>query len=187
MEPSQDQLVAPRAVLALSVLVTREEYCAATADTKRCQRRRLAVWLTVLGFVFAALGFAGLFFGRSISLSPSAALCLVVLGVFFVLFDGLIAPLTDKAAAARDYDIKDDLHYATKLVFDEEAVSVENSRMQGRIPLSRLSRWSETAAVFTLSVGREVHFAIPKRLLNAQQTEELRQLLASQAPAARCS
>lgn len=86
--------------LAFSVLLTREEYTQTIARIEQENRGRRLPLPTVAGALLTAMGIAGLFFGEAISLSPFAAGCLVLLGLFLACFDGLIAPMLDRAAAA---------------------------------------------------------------------------------------
>ena len=171
--------------ITLSVLVTREEYSEAAANEKRKQRRHTAPFITGAGAVLMILGIAGLFFGRSISLSASAAVCLILAGLFLACYDGLIASVLDRAAAAREFDEKEDLHFATTYLFSEDRVAVQNGRIQGELPLSVITRWSETPALFTLAAGRELHMSIPKRLLTPEQDKELRRILEAAAGGAK--
>ena len=77
--------------LAFSVLLTREEYTQTIARIEQENRGRRLPLPTVAGALLTAMGIAGLFFGEAISLSPFAAGCLVLLGLFLACFDGLIA------------------------------------------------------------------------------------------------
>lgn len=168
--------------LTFSVLVTREEYCEAVAHKKRKARRHIAPVINVAGGTLIVLGIAGLFFGGYISLSPSAAICLILLGIFTVCYDGIFAPILDKAAAAREYREKQDLHFATTYEFKETSVYINNSGLYGEIPLSILTGSSETPTLFIMDIGRELSILIPKRLLTEQQQHELWNLLQGSTP-----
>lgn len=167
--------------MTLSVLVTREEYCEAVAHRKQKERRHIMLLRGVAGGSLIVLGIAGVFFGGYISLSPSAAVCLVVTGLFTVCYDGIFAPVFDKAAAAREFGEKQDLQFATTYTFKDSAVHIENGRIQGEISLSLLTRWSETPALFIMEVGRELCMSVPKRLMTEQQRDDLRNLLQNAA------
>jgi hypothetical protein len=171
--------------ISLSVLVTKEEYCEAAAMKKRKLRAHFAPMLIGAGVIFVLLGITGIFFGSSISLSIPAAACLVILGIALVCFDGLIAPILDKAAAAREFVEKEDLHFATTYVFKDDRVKIQNGRIQGDLPLSLLTRWSETSALFTMEIGRELSMAIPKRLLSTEECDLLRNRLETLAGGAK--
>ena len=168
----------------VSVLVTREEYMAFTAQTQRLARRRGLQLTTGCGAVLIVLGLAGIFFGSRISLSVAAAACMLLLGIFLACYDGLIAPVLDRAAAAREFDERDDLRMATTYVFTEKTVQVRNGCLEGEIPLSLLTRWTTTDALFSLAFGGELSLFIPKRLLTAQQAAQLEEWLTKCAPAA---
>ncbi|MDD2418301.1 MAG: hypothetical protein PHR24_02825 [Oscillospiraceae bacterium] len=172
-------------VLSLSVLVTREEYSAAVAISKRKHRRKTARVTMGFGSWLIICGVAGLFFGSYILLAPPAAICLVLAGLFLLCYDGLLAPIIDRAAAAREYEEKEDLHFATTYYFYDDRVAVHNGRFQGELPLSILTEWGETSALFGLEVGRELSMAIPKRLLDTQQEERLRSILEAAAGGAK--
>ncbi len=169
MEPIPD--------LSLSVLVTREEYSEAAAQHRRAAGKRQGAVFYAVGAVLAALGIAGAFFGSYISLSFSAAFSVIVLGVFLACYNGVFAPLFSSAAAAREYDRNEDLRFATTYRFLADAVQVKNGRMEGTLPFSALSDWTETPSLFLLTFGRECRFAIPKRLMDGGQAEQLRSRL----------
>ena len=167
----------PTTELNLSVLVTREEYCEAAAQQRReAGKRQGTVWYAA-GALLVLLGVAGAFFGSGISLSLSASFCLILLGVFLACYNGMLAPMLSSAAAAREYDENEDLRYATAYRFGADAVQVKNGRMEGSLPLSALSGWTETPSLFLLTFGRECRFAIPKRLLEGDLQVALRALL----------
>lgn len=168
----------------VSVLVTREEYMAFAAQMQRQARRRGLPLTTGCGAVLIALGLAGIFFGSRVSLSVAAAVCMLLLGVFLACYDGLVAPVLDRAAAAREFDERDDLRMANVYVFTEKTVQVRNGCVEGEIPLSLLTRWTRADALFSLSFGRELSLFIPMRLLTAQQAEQLEDWLTKCAPAA---
>ncbi|HIZ19462.1 MAG TPA: YcxB family protein [Firmicutes bacterium] len=160
--------------LTFSVLVTREEYCQAAAQYRRSAGKRQGVVLYAAGGILTLLGAAGVLFGSAISLSVSASLCLMVIGVFLACYNGVFAPLFSSAAAAREYDENEDLRYAASYRFLDDAVEVKNGRMEGALPLSALSGWAETPTLFLMTFGREGRFAIPKRLMAPGQEEALR-------------
>ncbi|MDD3692837.1 MAG: YcxB family protein [Oscillospiraceae bacterium] len=161
----------------LSVLVTREEYCEAVAHEKRKSRRHIVPLFNVISAVLIILGFAGLFFGDNISLSPAAAFCLILSGLVAACYDGIFAPVFDKAAAAREFNEKPDLHYATTYTIKDDLIVIKNEWVQGKISISQLTRWSETPTLFIMAVGRELSISIPKRLLTPEQQNKLRQIL----------
>ncbi|HCA29046.1 MAG TPA: hypothetical protein DEP23_05505 [Ruminococcaceae bacterium] len=169
----------------LSVLVTKEEYSEAEALKKQKLRSHVAPLLNGAAAVFIILGMAGIFFGRYISLSVPAAACFIVLGILFACYDGLIAPVFDKGAAAREFIEKEDLHFATTYVFEDDRVKIQNGRLKGDIPLSMLTRWSETPGLYIMEIGRELSMAIPKRLMSAEVQESLRNMLKKNAPSAK--
>lgn len=170
--------------ISLSVLVTKDEYIHAQAMVKQKLRAKYSPAITATGALLAALGIAGLFFGRLVMLSAPAAVCLVLLGVFLALYDGFIGPVLNKAAAAREYNEKEDLHFATAYVFSDDRVRISNGRIQGEIPISRVTGWIETPSLIRMSVGRELNICVPKRLLSQEQAELLRGILEKHAPAA---
>lgn len=165
----------------LSVLVTKEEYCEAAAMKKEKLRSHIRPLLYGAGAVLILMGAAGIFFGRLIYLSIPAAVCLVIAGIALACYDGLIAPILDRAAAAREFAEKEDLHFATTYIFEDGSVRIKNGRIEGEIPLSLLTRWSEGPTLFTMEIGRELGMAIPKRLLLPEQTRTLQAMLETHA------
>lgn len=168
-------------LLDICVLVTREEYSKAFAEMRRKERSHIAPLIMASGTVLMILGIAGAFFGSQISLSLSAAFCLILLGIFLVCYDSFFAPLFDSAEAAREFDEKEDLQFATNYSFSEDTVMVNNGRISGNLPLKYITRWNETPTLFIFSYGREFSFAVPKRLLSEEQNKLLSQLLKSKA------
>lgn len=171
--------------VALSVLVTREEYMAFTVQLQkklRSQRPRLT---EACGAVLIAAGIAGIFFGHLISLVPSASVCLLLMGAFLACFNGLLAPILDRAAAAREYDEKEDIRLANVYTFSDTAVDIRNGRIEGTLPLKLATRVIETADLISLSFGRECHVVVPKRLLTTQQRETLLGILKAQTATGR--
>jgi hypothetical protein len=168
--------------ITISVLVTKDEYIQAEAIIKQKLRSKFAPIITISGIVFVVLGIAGLFFGRLISLSPPAAGCFVTIGIFLALFDNFIGPILNRAAAAREYLEKEDLHFATSYVFSGDRVKISNGRIKGEFPVSMITRWTETPALFNMSVGRELNMTIPKRMLSDCEINNLRRILEKYAP-----
>lgn len=171
--------------LSLSVLVTREEYSQAFSQQQRKEHSHRGLLFTITGAVLIILGLAGAFFGSYISLTLSSSFCLILPGVFMVCYDGFFAPLLDGAVAAREFDEKEDLHFATSYEFYDDKVSINNGRVEGTLPLSQITRWSETSALYTIAYGREISMAIPKRLMSAEQSGVLRELLERNAGSAK--
>lgn len=153
-------------VISLSVLITREEYMAFVADSQRQMRHQRLPLSKGAGAVLSILGMVGLFFGRHISLSPAAAICLLLLGVVLLCYDDVLAPLFDRAAAAREYEEKQDLRMANQYRFSAESVQIQNARMTGELPLNQMTDWSQTQTLIRLSFGREVRLLLPKRVLD---------------------
>jgi len=166
----------------ISVLVTKDEYSGAHVFERHKIRSRYSPFLTISGIALVVLGIAGLFYGRLIMLSPAAAGCLVLLGIFLGLYDGVIAPILDRGAASRDYLAREELQFATTYVFSNNSVNVSNGRVQGEIPVSHVTKWIETPALFKMDVGRELSVIIPKRLLSEGQIQTLRSILKKNAP-----
>lgn len=164
-------------VLAISVLLTREEYMALAVQLYRRKREKGLSVFAVLGGVLAILGMAGLFFGQWISLSPYTAGILLLFGAFLLCYDGAVAPVLVRGAAAREYEEKDDLRMTNQYRLSPESVQVSNSRIEGTFPLRLMSSWISTADGFCLSFGRECHVWIPHRLLTGEQSGLLRRWL----------
>lgn len=158
-----------------TVLLTRDEYIAFRVGQKKQDRTGRAPLLTGAGAVGFLAGVAGLFFGERIQMTAGASLCLILLGLFCFVYDGLIAPLLAGGAAAREYDEKEELQMATTFVFEGDRVRVENGRVQGRLPLNLVTRWELLSGRFSFSFGRELSFVIPARLLDETQTAWLRE------------
>lgn len=79
--------------VALSVLLTKEEYMQFSVRLQRQGRAGGLSFFTVLGGVLAILGLGGFFFGSRISLSPFTAGILFLFGLFLLCYDGLVAPI----------------------------------------------------------------------------------------------
>ena len=135
--------------LSLSVLVTREEYSEAAAQRSLHRGRGRGMAVTGAGCALVVAGLAGVFFGGRISLSPVVAACVVLVGLILAGYRRVFAPLLDRA-------------------------EVKNGRVEAALPLSLITEWLETPTLISFSFGREVRFAIPKRLLSEEQTAELR-------------
>lgn len=159
--------------ISLSVLMTRDEYMTFVADSQRQMRRERLPLTKGGGAVLTVLGLAGLFFGRYVSLSPAAALCLLLVGVFLLCYDELLAPLFDRAAAAREYEEKQDLRMAYQYVFTADWVQIQNARVQGVLPLTLMTAWHQTQTLICLSFGREVRLLLPKRALDEAACQTL--------------
>lgn len=106
----------------------------------------------------------------------------MLLGLFLACFDGLIAPMLDRAAAAREYDEKEELRLANQITFAGDSVTVKNGRMEGVLPLRMLTRWQRSADLYSLSFGRECHVMLPRRLMDQEQDDRLLALLEREVP-----
>ena len=94
--PERENPREEKTILTLSVLITREDYMQYAAQLRREQRRGHLPLITGGGALLGALGLAGLFFGSWISLAPSVAAGLLLVGIFLIGYDGIFAPLLDK-------------------------------------------------------------------------------------------
>ena len=122
-------------------------------------------FITGGGAVLVFLGLAGLFFGSAISLAPSVAAGMLLVGAFLIGYDGLFAPLLDKGAAAREFDEKPELGMAGTYRFTPDGVEIRNGRIEGTLPRAQVTSAAETQSLFSIAFGREVRILIPKRLL----------------------
>lgn len=163
--------------LHLSVLLTKEEYLDFFVQQQRKRRQEKVSLLPFCGGALAVLGLAGLFFGEQVALAPGLAVCLVLLGLVLLCYDGLLAPILDRSVAAREFEEKDDRRLANTYKISAEAVEVCNSRFEGRLPLSWMTGWMQTASGFCLLFGRDVQIFLPTRLLSDEQTAALRSWL----------
>ena len=164
--------------IALSVLMTREEYMQLTVQIHRL-RSGGPSFFTLAGGILGILSLAGIFFGHYISLSPFTAGCLLVFGVFLMIYEGIIAPILDKGAAAREYEEKEELRTANVYEFGPGFIKIRNSRMEGKLPLSLVTSWAKTAGGLSVSYGRECHVLIPTRLLDEGQWSAIQEWLAA--------
>ena len=160
--------------LTYTVLLTRDEYIAFRVRQKKQDRKERLPLLTFAGAVGFLAGAAGLFFGDLIQMTAGTSLCLLLLGLFCFVYDGMIAPLLDGGAAAKEYDGKEELRMATTFVFEGDRVTVDNGRVKGNLPLRLVTRWDVLAGQFSFAFGRELSFVIPARLLDESQTAELK-------------
>ena len=132
--------------VALSVLLTKEEYMQFSVRLQRQGRAGGLSFFTVLGGVLAILG-----------------LC----------YDGLVAPIFWRGAAAREYEEKEDLHTANQYVFTPDCLEVHNSRMEARLPLTMVTDWRRTGEGLWVSFGRECSALVPARLLDEGQAARI--------------
>lgn len=163
--------------VALSVLITREEYIRNSARERRLARHH-APAVTGAGAVLSVIGLAGLFFGSLIGLGAGASVCVVALGLFLIGYDGIFAPVIDRGAAAREYDEREELRMATAYVFTADQVRVENGRVKGNLPLSLVTSFARTPEQISFRFGRELSFVIPARLLSEEQAAFIENALA---------
>lgn len=166
-------------VLSLSILITREDYMQYAAQLRREQRRGHLPFITGGGALLGILGLAGLFFGSAISLAPSVAAGMLLVGIFLIGYDGLFAPLLDKGAAAREFDEKPELGMAGTYRFTPEGVEIRNGHIEGTLPRTQVTGATETESLFSIAFGREVRILIPKRLLGEGEVLRLRDWLSS--------
>ena len=159
--------------VALSVLLTKEEYMQFSVRMQRQGRAGGLSFFTVLGGVLAILGLGGFFFGSRISLSPFTAGILFLFGLFLLCYDGLVAPIFWRGAAAREYEEKEDLHTANQYVFTPDCLEVHNSRMEARLPLTMVTDWRRTGVGLWVSFGRECSALVPARLLDEGQAARI--------------
>ena len=166
--------------LTLSVLITREDYLEYAAQLRREQRRGHLPFLTGGGAVLGVLGLVGLFFGEAVSLAPSVAMGLLLVGIFLIGYDGFFAPFLDRGAAAREFDEKPELSLAGTYRFTGTGVEIRNGSIEGTLPRGQMTSAAETESLFSLSFGREVRILIPKRLLGEEETLRLRNWIAAE-------
>ena len=121
--------------LTYTVLLTRDEYIAFRVRQKKQDRKERLPLLSFAGAVGFLAGAAGLFFGDLIQMTAGTSLCLLLLGLFCFVYDGMIAPLLDGGDAAKEYDGKEELRMATTFVFEGDRVKVDNGRVKGNLPL----------------------------------------------------
>lgn len=159
--------------LSLSVLLTQEEYMRFTVQMVRRKAKKGLSFFTLLGGVLTILALAGFFFGHYISLSSVSSVCLLLLGLILLCYEGAIAPVIVRGAAARAYEEKDDLRTANRYVFTEKEVQVQNARLEGKLPLSWITEWIQTDEGFWISFGRECSILIPDRLLEIKDRDLL--------------
>ena len=115
------------------------------------------------------LGLAGWFVGDNIGLMPQAAGCIVLFGLFFVLYRTLIAPVMARMEGATVYDEKKDLQSASIFRFGETGISVQNGFMEGLLPYPAMTAFINTRELMGLEFGREAQVIVPKKLLTEQQ------------------
>ena len=151
----------------------------AAPQLRREQRRGHLPFITGGGAVLVFLGLAGLFFGSAISLAPSVAAGMLLVGAFLIGYDGLFAPLLDKGAAAREFDEKPELGMAGTYRFTPDGVEIRNGRIEGTLPRAQVTSAAETQSLFSIAFGREVRILIPKRLLGEEECLRLRDWLSS--------
>ncbi len=163
--------------LSLSVLLTREDYMTYMAQKRRRMKEgHFSIW-TAAGTVVSTLGMVGLFFGRRISLSTTASVCLVLLGIFLMVYETVVAPMLERARAAAAFEEKEELRSSAVYTITEEEIAVRSARLTGSFPLSCVTERLETPDLFGLSFGRELQIILPKRLLQESECSMLRKLL----------
>ncbi len=176
--PERENPREEKTILTLSVLITREDYMQYAAQLRREQRRGHLPLITGGGALLGALGLAGLFFGSWISLAPSVAAGLLLVGIFLIGYDGIFAPLLDKGAAAREFDEKPELGMAGTYRFAADGVEIRSGGLEGTLPRALITRSAETDSFFNIAYGREVRIWIPKRLLTDEDIRRLRAWIA---------
>ena len=163
----------PTTLFSLSVLVTKEEYADVCAWSKQKDRRALNLRLRIFGSLLFLLGLVGLFFGELLMVSVGTSVCLVLMGLFCIVFDSLIAPFLDRAEAAHEYEEKEDLHFSTIFTVQSDRLGIKNGRIEGQIPYSYFTNFEETSRFFFLRCTNEIKLVIPKRLLSEAQIASL--------------
>ena len=158
----------------LSVLLTREEYSAFFVQMKQMERHKTVSFFPILGEILTVLGLLGLVLHQFFPMSVGLAVCLLIVGILLVAFYGMFLTVLDRGTAARDYEEKEDLRTVNQYIFTPDAVTIQNSRIQGTMPLGLATNFRETSTALQLSFGREIHMVVPKRLLSEEQLQLLR-------------
>ncbi len=168
--------------ITVSVLLTREDYIHYVAERRRQVRRgQLPLW-EIAGSLIMILGLAGWFWGDRIGLMPQAAGCIVVCGLFFVLYRSLMAPVMDRMEASTVYDEKKELQLASTYRFGQDGISVQNGFMEGLLPYEAVTSFTNTRELIGLAFGREAQVVVPKKLLNQEQLSWITQTVSQYLP-----
>ena len=165
------------ALLAVSVLVTREEYGAAASHMRRCKYKDGFSPALLGGMMLGILAVVGMFFGDGIGFTLPSAVCLLAAGLFLLCYDMIFAPMIAGVSAAREYDDRTDLKMAGYYEFYDDKIVVRNGYAAGTLPLEQMTVWSEMPSMFLIRFGSDFLFAVPKRLLEDGQDEMLRKML----------
>lgn len=166
--------------LTLSVLITRRIIWNTRRSFAGNSVGAICLFSPGGGAVLGVLGLVGLFFGEAVSLAPSVAMGLLLVGIFLIGYDGFFAPFLDRGAAAREFDEKPELSLAGTYRFTGTGVEIRNGSIEGTLPRGQMTSAAETESLFSLSFGREVRILIPKRLLGEEETRRLRNWIAAE-------
>ncbi len=172
----------PQESLSVSILLTQEEYMQFSVQMYRRQVKKNVSFLTLLGGIIAIVAIAGFFFGHYISLSSFSAAGLLLISILMLCYEGAIAPMLVRGAAARAYEEKEDLRTANQYIFTQDEVQIHNARMEGTLPLSWMTAWTRTGNGFWISFGQECDILIPIRLLDEKECDQLERWLQTKMP-----
>ncbi len=153
----------------LSVRCTREEYMNYAA-----RRGERMVLLTVFGVSVTVIAvLLGILAGTVDQLSA----LLLFVGVLLMLADPLILPMLRKGEAARQYDRSDNLRGAVTLRLDDTTLYVRTATDEATLPLDATTEVTLAPTMIVLVFGQELTVCIPKRVLQPEETEALREIL----------
>lgn len=148
-----------------NVLITKEEYI----EFYRIQRLEQTEATASLLYLCAAICVAaGVVLGLGV-LGAGA----VALGVLCFCAAAFLRPMLFRLQAAKLYEDQPQLRQSARYTFFADAVQVETAREKGTLPLTCLTRWSQTEQFLELTFSREMTLVLPLRLLTAQQTQAL--------------
>ncbi len=150
----------------VSVLLRKDEYCSHMA-----YRLSVFAWGLPIGLLLMLCGVTVWL----LNLGIAVTMAFLLTGVALALFDNVIAPVLSRIVAGARFDrTRQEAWYLT---FTEEAVTVQNGRLNGTFPYSLITRKEETVHYFSFDFGAELSLCVPRRVLTPQQVEALQRLL----------
>lgn len=169
--------MAEQEIFRCNVLITKEEHTAFYLQQQQLLTKVTDRVLIGVGLLWLFLGLSGLFFGSRMDLPPSLSGGALAIGVLCLLFCTVIRPMMLRAKAARIYENEAEIRQTAEYRFTRDTVSIHTSRQVGVIPLREMTAWMQGEQFLVLYFGREVTVVLPMRVMTAQQTKQLIEIL----------
>ncbi len=155
--------------ISLSVRCTREEYLAHCYESAP---RPMAVAL--IGVILLAIAAAA----RMISgVWSQMDILLLLVGAVLTITPSLLLPILKKGEGGRRYDASDSLSQAMSLVITEESVTLKSATTEGTLPLSAVTKITDSKTVKAIAFTDDVEICIPHRALTDEESAALDEIL----------